>query len=885
MSRVLDFFKSLGSVNDPDKLVFAKVTDEPLQVVQALLDDFLKQNKDKQNFYGPELSDSEAGMRIAAMKAEDSRLVVLAVISRLIPLQARLNEITETTEITDLTDYTRREELSNKFKSVHWMFFPVLRALLRRKLPLTEADIVNLQKYILSTMQGNFSCYLTVISGVIKAIELYQKDHDLSETIQGHLKEMDRAFEKNAYGKADERKQQTRVLTLLSDNSRLNLVPGEAWSDVAIDDIGSMNEASQQHWACLLQFCQTASNSKPGAKWKKQAREYLNDIDGNDFEVYVSRWFKLVEKPHNALPEDSPQWMDADLMLNEQHMDILKGLCWCCSFYESDELARAMYRLALTSYKKIAGRGPRAIRVGNACVYALGEVPGMVGVYQLALLKVRVNCRSALTGIEKALAVAGERVGMSVDELEEMGVPAYGMSEVGKLTETMGEFQAELVITGSNSTELRWLKADGKLQKSVPKAVKEGFAEELKEIKASAKDIQKMLPAQRQRIDNMFLQQCQWDLSRWRQYYLDHPLVGSLARRLIWKFSNGDVIQSGCFFDGVLLDANDHPLVGLADDTQVSLWHPIQSDIDEIKAWREWLERHLVIQPFKQAHREIYLLTDAERTTNTYSNRFAAHIIKQHQFNALALQRGWKYALQGRWDSGSGEIARLVLAKWGLWAEFWVEGIGEYETDTSDLGMFNYVATDQVRFYAYGSDENLVNLGWSQGVRDQGPVPIADIPPLLLSEVFRDVDLFVGVGSVGNDPEWSDGGPQGRYRDYWNSYSFGDLSATAKTRKEVLERLIPRLKIASRCELTDKFLLVRGDVRTYKIHLGSGNILMMPNDQYLCIVVARGKKRNDSKVFLPFEGDSMMSVILSKAFMLAEDKKIKDSTILSQIQP
>ena len=43
-------------------------------------------------------------------------------------------------------------------------------------------------------------------------------------------------------------------------------------------------------------------------------------------------------------------------------------------------------------------------------------------------------------------------------------------------------------------------------------------------------------------------------------------------------------------------------------------------------------------QPIKQAHREIYLLTDAERQTQSYSNRFAAHILRQHQFTALCQQ-------------------------------------------------------------------------------------------------------------------------------------------------------------------------------------------------------------------------------------------------------
>jgi hypothetical protein len=52
---------------------------------------------------------------------------------------------------------------------------------------------------------------------------------------------------------------------------------------------------------------------------------------------------------------------------------------------------------------------------------------------------------------------------------------------------------------------------------------------------------------------------------------------------------------------------------------------------------------------------------------------------------------------------------------------------------------------------------------------------------------------------------------------------------------------------------------------------------MLPNDQYLCIVPGRDSGPDPrQKVFLPFEGDTMLSIILSKAFLLAEDDKISD---------
>ncbi len=102
----------------------------------------------------------------------------------------------------------------------------------------------------------------------------------------------------------------------------------------------------------------------------------------------------------------------------------------------------------------------------------------------------------------------------------------------------------------------------------------------------------------------------------------------------------------------------------------------------------------------------MYLLTDAERNTRVYSNRFAAHVLKQHQFNALCGARGWKNSLRLIVDDEYPPATRPLPAH-AIRAEFWVEGIGEhYGTDTTEAGTYLYVATDQVRFYAADAREN-----------------------------------------------------------------------------------------------------------------------------------------------------------------------------------
>ena len=310
------------------------------------------------------------------------------------------------------------------------------------------------------------------------------------------------------------------------------------------------------------------------------------------------------------------------------------------------------------------------------------------------------------------------------------------------------------------------------------------------------------------------------------------------------------------------------PVKWASQSTIVQLWHPILTETEQVLAWRNRLEILDIRQPLKQAYREIYLLTDAEINTRVYSNRMAAHILKQHQFNALASVRGWKYGLLGAYDDGRhNEMATCQLPKHDLEAQFWVSEINE-EDGRNNTGIWPYVATDQVRF-----------------VRPNGKVlDLNEIPAIVFSEIMRDVDLFVGVASVGNDPQWADNAGLPQHRNYWQSYSFGDLSEVAKTRKEVLAKLLPRLKISNKASIAGRFLKVKGEIRDYKIHIGSTNILMEPNDSYLCIVPSRKKEDHTGKLYLPFEGDRGFSILLSKAFLLVDDDKIKDPTIISQLR-
>ena len=620
----------------------------------------------------------------------------------------------------------------------------------------------------------------------------------------------------------------------------------DSWTHAFIEARSALPKQEQLALAALVDHAATAKGSKPTKTFLKKAAELRADLPS---------FPTLLETVLRAIGDrESP----FGLTLEIAHTDLLRALVWLGS--DDPQLSSALGEAAANCFRKIPGVGPLNAKVGSACANALARMGTAEAVGQLTRLQQVVKHVSTRKQLNKALEAAAKSAGMTRSELEEIAVPDFGFTELGVLeTRFDQDFTAVLSLQSGDRPVLTWLNADGKTQKTVPKQIKEQHAGELKDLRKLVKEVGVVFPGQRHRIERLLLADRTLTGQQWRSRYADHPIVGVLARRLIWHVDDHLV---------AFADANKNTItnvsgneIQVADDAQVRLWHPAESSADQVLAWREWLIQNKITQPFKQAHREIYLLTPAEEQTDQYSNRFASHILRQHVFKGLCDSRGWAYTLQGQWDSHNTPSIQLRDA--GIRVEFLVDPISD---DTGETGVYLYLSSDQVRFYR---DDELLHL--------------RDVSPRVFTEMMRDVDLFTAVCSIGNDPNWQDQG-LATHREYWETASFGELNATAQSRHEVLERLLPGLKIADQCVLKKRFLVVRGHLRTYQIHLGSGSIRMSPNNQYLCIVPTRISKSKKPSVYLPFDDDHTLSMILSKAFLLAEDSKIKDRSIMRQIK-
>jgi len=762
-----------------------------------------------------------------------------------------------------------------------WLREGYIKQLLKTKLLLDETDIARLiAAFIQNRRYGSDTILGWPIKYGISLIERQLKLQKLSSGMITSLNDLKSALQKihNPYYAKEKLKLIERLnrIVFIDQNKgggfKKTLFLGEDdFSVFANLQIESLPEEEQQIWFQLIARAQKASGGKPSKRYLYETKLIFQQLGNDKFKKLVNDWFEFISRfkektIQNTFVVNHVTYINHSAeFLSAVNLEAMKGFVWMCSHFHDSITLFQISNLAERCFRKIAGKGSAAAAVGNACLFTLYKSKGLDGIGYLSQLRLKIKQNNTQKTIEKYLVDAAAERGISVHEIEDLAVDDFGLIE-GKRVFEFDDYRAEVYIKGIGKTEINWSKADGSIQKSVPVFVKEKHAAKLKKLKELQKQVEKSLTSQRDRIDRMLRIERIWKYCSFSEHYLHHALMGFLAKKIIWNFTSKGISESAIYIKNEWVN-NEGQAITIAENSEVSLWHPVEQSILEIQTWRAFLLSNQIQQPLKQAYREVYLLTDAEINTKTYSNRMAAHIIKQHQFVTLAKGRNWSARLLGNWDGGNQGISELILEDFQLKAQFWVQGV-EMDDASNDFGIWNYVSTDQVRFENLQSAE-VVNL--------------VDVPKRPFSEVMRDVDLFVGVASVGNDPTWRDTGGIPAFRDYWTSYSFGNLTELAKNRKEILTGLLPRLKISKVAEIKDKFLVVKGHWRTYKIHLGSTNILMEPNDQYLCIVPDRNDKNPIENLFIPFEGDNGLSIILSKAFLLAEDDKITDSSITSQI--
>ncbi len=357
---------------------------------------------------------------------------------------------------------------------------------------------------------------------------------------------------------------------------------------------------------------------------------------------------------------------------------------------------------------------------------------------------------------------------------------------------------------------------EGKKLASVPaKLKKDVYITECKEVVTSLKNQFKRAKAS---LEQSMVNRSNFEFGELKQL-MDHPVIAPILQKLL--FVSGK--RTGAFCE----------LIDLPESAQVNIAHPY--DLYTTGTWlncQHYAFEHQLVQPFKQIFRELYLINEDERTEKTISRRYAGHQVQPQKTVALLKGRGWTV------DYEAG--LQRVYYKENIIATMYAAADWFSPSDTEAPTL------ETVQFFDRKTHK---------------PLPLETIPPVIFSEVMRDIDLVVSVAHVGGvDPEAS--------------------HSTIEMRAVIVSELLSLLHIEN-VTVKDRHATVKGSLGEYTVHLGSGVVHKMGKGAINILAV---QSQHRGKIFLPFaDEDPRTAEIISKIILLADDKGIKDPAILSQL--
>ena len=365
---------------------------------------------------------------------------------------------------------------------------------------------------------------------------------------------------------------------------------------------------------------------------------------------------------------------------------------------------------------------------------------------------------------------------------------------------------------------------DGKTLKSVPAKLKKN------ETVVALTDMVKTLTEQYRRT-RLMLERAMEDSTTFTFGELSalsaHPVVYPMLKNLV--LISGDTV--GFLADNGLVNGNG-TIQTLDDNAEIKIAHPF--DLYSKGCWRDYqkyLFENKIAQPFRQVFRELYVKT-AEEMDMFHSLRYAGNQIQPAKTVGALKSRRWvadiEDGLQKVYYKENIVAQIYALADWFSPADI--------EAPTLEWVCFTNRKTGE-------------------------EIKIADIPDIIFSEVMRDVDLAVSVAHAGGvDPETS--------------------HSTMEMRAAILSFVLSMFRIAN-VNVEGHHAIVGGKLAEYSIHLGSGVVHQLGGAM---IPVLPVHSQHRGKIFLPFvDDDPKTAEIISKVLLFAEDDKIKDPMILSNI--
>ncbi|MFB9076711.1 DUF4132 domain-containing protein [Flavobacterium procerum] len=609
-------------------------------------------------------------------------------------------------------------------------------------------------------------------------------------------------------------------------NAFLEDINWKWFKDQYIDELNS-----KESWYEIMNvICQSPKGKKPTTAWLSELKTVIEKLG-------TEKYFKELQVLLSlSLKEES--WF-FDLYANA-----LKGLIWSCAYISPNDLSLSILKTIIEfSYAKVYGVGAKSVTTGNLALEALIGTQKEEAFGILNIMRNKTKYNKFVTVLEKYMDKFKENSTIPEQLLADKSIPNFGFLD-GKKNFEIADWT--LIISFKNKKIVKeWQHNDGQISKQTPALITSDYAKDLKEVNEEIKQINTIFNDLKKRIKTYWLYDRSWQFSDWEKFIKNHDLLYPHIDGLIWSnITNG---KDFILINHEMLDFENNKVISNPDD-EISLWHPVKNDEKNTIAWQDYLWKNKIIQSERQAYRENYPFSETELQLSE-TPRFANHFLEVKKLMAVANSVGWIFTYEHEGVN---------------WPRAFFKPLNITAHIVCDYDRYSYaIPTKQLYF----TENNSTKINDDKAQQGFEKIKLATVPLVALSEICRDIDLFIATTSVANNIELSENKQE--YKSYRTEYEKGLFSdnANAKIRKQIIEQIKSVLKL-NVAGFDGNYVIVKGINENFRINLNSGFAQSNETQKHINLIPEISSLKSNKKLRLPIEDDETLYIILAKILYL-----------------